>query len=214
MTASLNLQVASSEQAMESRRLPLIKNMLQWRTEFHSTVQMALIHCMEQSLYIRCAVANSSVWLVLRRYANTMTWLPFSIKRKRQRNFEYFFLKLLHRLTHNMYTAPTKGGVFLPHFTVWSASAMLEREAGSCLFSTESNSLPLLQGMRPKRLVVFVKKTERKKEDYSKRHGWGRAGSLPHYPLETTQCWRILSVANLFSYWATGYSGLSRHVVG
>ena len=94
LTVSLNLQVASSKQAMESRRLPLTTNLLQWRTEFHSTVQMDLIHCMEQSLYIRCALANSPVWLVLRRHARTMTWLPFSIKKKREK-FLIFFLKII-----------------------------------------------------------------------------------------------------------------------
>jgi hypothetical protein len=63
-----------------------------------------------------------------------------------------------------MYTATAKGGVFLPHFTVWSARAMFERETGRCLLSAESNSLPLLQGMRLKRLVVFAKKAKERKK--------------------------------------------------
>jgi hypothetical protein len=62
-------------------------------------------------------------------------------------------------------------------------------------------------------LVTCVTRN-RKKEDYSKRHNWGHTGSLQHYPLEMTKCWRILLVANLFSYWDSTCSGFLQHVVG
>jgi hypothetical protein len=53
------------------------------------------------------------------------------------------------------------------------------------------------------RWLITCVMCNRKKENYSKRHSWGHTGSLQHYPLEMTQCWRILLMANLFSYWGS-----------
>lgn len=41
---------------------------------------------------------------------------------------------------------------------------MFERETGRCLFSAESNSIILLQGMRPQRLVVFANEARERKK--------------------------------------------------
>ena len=142
-------------------------------------------------------------------------WHDFlSLIRERERErFLIFFLNLSHRLTHSMYTVPAKGGMFLPHFTVWTVRHVWKRNREMFILSRVK-----LHHTPPRHAAptscCFCKRSEREKEDYNERHGWGRAGSLPHYPLETTQCWRNLSVAKLFSYWATGYSALSRHVVG
>jgi hypothetical protein len=189
LTVSLNLQVASSEQAMESRRFPLTTNLLQWRTEFHSAVQMNRIHCMEQSLYIRCAVVNSSVWLVLRRHASTMTWLISSIKKK-EREILNIFSKNYYTVLHTIcILRPLKAECFC-HTSPSEARAPCLKERQGDVYSQQSQT-PSHSSKACGRNVLFFffKKCERGKEDYSERHGWGRAGSLPHYPLETTQCW-------------------------
>jgi hypothetical protein len=75
-------------------------------------------------------------------------------------------------------------------------------------------SLPRHVAHSTARCLVTCVTHNRKKEDYSKRHSWSHTGSLQHYPLEMTQCWRILLVANLFLYWESTCSGLLHHVVG
>jgi hypothetical protein len=124
---------------MLSRRLPLITNVLQWRTEFHSTVQMDLIHCMEQSLYIRYAVANSPVWLVLRRYVNTTTWLPFYIKKK-EREILNNFSKNYYTVLHTICTPRPLKTEFFCHTSPFEARAPCSKEKQGDVYSQQSQT--------------------------------------------------------------------------
>lgn len=76
---------------------------------------------------------------------------------------------------------------------------MFERETGRCLFSAESKSLPLLQGMPLKRLVFFANKaSERKKitakdtvevvREACRTTHWKRPSAEGFYRLQTCFC--------------------------
>lgn len=97
--------------------------------------------------------------------------------------------------------------MFLPHFTVWSARAMFERETGWCLFSAESNSLILLQGMRPQRLVVFAKERERGGGGLQRKTRLRSCGKLAARPTERPSIEGIYRLQNCFRIEQAGILG-------